>query len=130
MRHKLTFCIALLLAPLTGPHAADTPRPPRPRLQFINGSDQTIDIFWIKSDAERVSNGSVAPGRSSIIATTLGHRFEVVGRDGKTTARVTSEVPVQAFRFDPRGHDGVPSFYTQTVSAGGFPIVASAKVNP
>jgi len=130
MKHKLTFCIALLVAPLTGSHAADTPQLRRPELQFINGSDQTIEIFWIESDRKRVSNGSVAPGKSSIIATTLGHRFEVVGRDDKTNATVTSEVLVKAFRFDPRGHDGVPSFYTRTVSAGGFPIVASAKVNP
>ena len=29
-----------------------------------------------------------------------------------------------------RQEDGVPAFYTQRVSAGGFPIVASARVNP
>ena len=40
------------------------------------------------------------------------------------------EVAVQAFRFDPPDKDGVPAFYTQRVSADGFPIVASAKVNP
>ena len=123
-------CSALLLAPLAALHAADAPQLPRPRLQIINGSSQTVDIFWLKSDDERVTNGSVAPGKNTVITTTLGHRFEVVGRDDKTTATVTSEVPVQGFRFDQRGRDGVPSFYTQSVSANGFPIVASAKVNP
>eukprot|EP01041_Mallomonas_annulata_P015800 gene15800-33333_t len=33
----------------------------RPRLQIINGSAQSADIFWLKSDTERVPNGSVAP---------------------------------------------------------------------
>jgi hypothetical protein len=129
---KLTPLIltALLLAPLAALHAADAPQLPRPRLQIINGSSQTVDIFWLKSDDERVSNGSVAPGKNTVITTTLGHRFEVVGRNDKAAATVTSEVPVQGFRFDPRGRDGVPSFYTQSVSANWFPIVASAKVNP
>jgi len=130
MKHPLTLLTALLLAPLAALNAADAPRLPRPRLQVINGSNQTIDIFWLKSDDERVSNGSVAPGKNTVITTTLGHRFEVVGRDDKAAATVTSEVPGQGFRFDPRGRDGVPSFYTQSVSANGFPIVASAKVNP
>jgi hypothetical protein len=115
--HALT---ALLLAPLAVSGAADAPEPPRPRLQIINGSSQTIDIFWLQSDTERVPNGSVAPGKDTLITTTLGHRFEVVGRDDKTAATVTSVVPVQGFRFDPKSRDGVPSFYTQSVSANGF----------
>jgi hypothetical protein len=102
----------------------------RPALQIINGSSQLIDIFWLKSDSERVPNGSVAPGKDTVITTTLGHRFAIVGRDDKTTVTVASEVPVQGFRFDPQGRDGVPVFYTQFVSAHGFPIVASAKVSP
>jgi len=125
--HALT---ALLLAPAAVSDAADAPPPPRPRLQIINGSSQAIDVFWLKSDSDRVPSGSVAPGKDAVITTTLGHRFEVVGRDDKTTAKVTSVVPVQGFRFDPKGRDGVPSFYTQSVSANGFPIVASANVNP
>jgi hypothetical protein len=102
----------------------------RPKLQIINGSSQPIDIFWLKSDTERVPNGSVAPGRDTVITTTLGHHFAVVSRENKAAATVTSEVPVQGFRFDLQGKNGVPAFYTQSVSASGFPIVASAKVNP
>jgi hypothetical protein len=101
---RLPALAALLLAPL---HAADAPQLSRPKLQIINGSSQTVDIFWLKSNAERVSNGSVAPGKNTVITTTLGHRFEVVGRDDKTTATVTSEVPVQGFRFDPQARSGV-----------------------
>ena len=96
---------------------------PRPRLQIFNGSSEPVEVFWLKSDTERVPNGTVAPGKNSIITTTLGHRFAIVGRD--TTAGVASAVPVQAFRFG-----GVPALYTQRIEAHGFPIVASAKVNP
>ena len=127
MKASFTFGL-LLLAPLLlaqSPSAA-----PRPKLQFINGSTQAMDIFWLKSPTERVPNGSVAPGDNTIITTTLGHRFAVVGRDGKGERIITSEVPVQAMRFDPPDPDGIPAFYTQRLRAGGFPIVASAKVNP
>jgi len=44
---------ALLLAPRAVSDAADAPTPPRPRLQIINGSSQTIDILWLKSDTGR-----------------------------------------------------------------------------
>ena len=61
--------------------AASAATPERPRLQIIKGSDQTADIYWLKSDTERVPSGSVAPGKWTLITTTLGHRFEVVGRE-------------------------------------------------
>jgi hypothetical protein len=89
-----------------------------------------MDIFWLKSPTERVPNGTVAPGKYTVITTTLGHRFAVVGRDGTGERIVTSQVLVQAMRFDPPDPDGIPAFYTQRIQAGGFPIVASAKVNP
>lgn len=98
---------------------------PRPQLQILNGTAQTLDIFWLKSATERVSNGSVEPGQHTVITTTLGHRFALVGRDDRSETIVTSQVLVQAHRAG-----GVPAFYTQRVEAGGFPIVASARVNP
>ncbi len=118
---------ALALTPLV---AIDAKAEARPKLQIINGSDHSVDVLWLKSDTERVPNGTVKPGAETIITTTLGHRFAVVAQGDKTEAIVTSEVPVQGFRFDPKNSDGVPSFYTQKISANGFPIVASAKVNP
>src|SRR5689334_3401716 len=57
---------------------------PRPQLQIINGTDQTVDIFWLKSDTERVANGSVEPGKNTVITTTLGHRFAIVGQRDKS----------------------------------------------
>ncbi|MCW1884670.1 hypothetical protein OKA04_08000 [Luteolibacter flavescens] len=102
----------------------------RPRLQVINGSKQTLDLFWLKSDTEKVANGSIAPGKDKIFTTSPGHRFQMIGRDDKSDATVTAQVPVQGFRFDPPDKDGIPAFYTQVVRLRGFPIVASAKVNP
>ncbi len=114
--------------PQAADHAASTP--PRPRLQIINGSKQPIDIYWLQSDTERVQNGSILPGNDTVITTTLGHRFVVVGRDDKTTVTVTCELAVQCARFAPQDRNGVPEFYTQIAYADGFPIVASAQVNP
>lgn len=102
----------------------------RPRLQILNGSTQPIDLFWLKSETERVPNGSVAPGKDTIFTTSPGHRFLVVGREDKTEGTVTAEVLHQAYRFDPAGKDGIHDFYTQIERLRGFPIVASAKVNP
>ncbi len=97
----------------------------RPKLQIINGTAQVVEVFWINEKGERIPNGTVQPGKHTIIGTTLGHRFAVVGREDKKENLVTAEVPVQAFRVG-----GVPSFYTQQASAGGFPVVASDKVSP
>jgi hypothetical protein len=116
--------LALLL--MGQSHAA---KPARPRLQIINGSDAPIEIFWLKTADERVPNGTVEPGKDQTVMTTLGHRFVIVGRNGVERI-VTDRVPVQAFRFDVANADGVPTFYTQSLKAHGFPIVASAKVNP
>ena len=102
----------------------------RPVLQVINGSPQAIEVYWLKSPAERIANGRVEPGENRLISTTLGHRFAIVGQTDRTEITVTSVVPVQAVRFAPPDPDGIPTFYTQRSSAGGFPIVASAKVNP
>ncbi len=103
---------------------------PRPILQVINGSQQPVEVFWLKSDSERVPQGKVAPGEDTVITTTLGHRFAIVGQEDQFEVTATSRVPIQAIRFDPPDKNGVPAFYTQSISATGFPIVASAKVNP
>ncbi len=123
----LLFAASLCFAHVAA--AADTV-PPRPKLQILNGSDQPVDIFWLKSDTQRVPNGSLEPGQDTIIETTLGHRFVVVGRRDGNEQTVDSRVPIQGFRFDPEGRDGVPRFYSQSTSVNGFPIVASATVDP
>jgi hypothetical protein len=127
-RPCLAFMCALACASAAAAALAESPA--RPRLQIWNGGRQTIDVYWLRSDTDRVPNGSAAPGRDLEITTTPGHRFLIVDRADKAEARVTSKVLVQAFRFDPDDKDGIPAFYTQRVSAHGYPIVASAKVSP
>jgi hypothetical protein len=117
--------LTLLSTPVRAQPSADSPK-----LEIINGSDQVIDLFWLKSDSERVANGSVEPGKSTSIRTTLGHRFEMIGRTDQAAAKVTCEVTIQGFRYDPAAVDGVPKFYSQISSANGFPVCASANVNP
>lgn len=104
--------------------------PLRPRLQIINGSRHPITIFWLKSDRTRVAHGSIAAGQATVFTTTIGHQFALVSHEDQSETLVSSEVPVQGFRFDPPSPLGVPAFYTQADSAHGFTIVASARVNP
>lgn len=103
---------------------------PHPALQVINGSEQTIEVFWLKAINERVSKGKVRSGRDKIIATSLGHEFLIIGEDDGFEVKVAIQVPIQAVRFDPPNVDGIPAFYTQRINASGFPIVGSARVNP
>ncbi len=103
---------------------------PRPKLQIINGSAQVVDVYWIKSESEKIANGSIEPGDDRIISTTIGHKFLVVGRDDNVEREATSEVLIQSVRFDSASSDGVPKFYAQRADAHGFPVVASERVSP
>lgn len=100
-----------------------------PRLQIQNGSKEPIEVFWLRSDNERVLQGTIQPAKDQIITTTIGHRFAIVSKATATETVITSRVLVQGFRFDPANADGTPAFYTQRIEVHGFPIVASAKVN-
>lgn len=102
----------------------------RPQLRILNGAAEPAQVFWCKDDRQRVGNGRIEIGGHRDITTALGHRFVVVGADSGREVEVTVQVPVQAFRFAPPSPTGVPALYTQSVSANGFPITASARVNP
>ena len=127
-RMRSWLAMAMLLIPMAMAEES-TPRP-RPRMQVWNASEQVIDLFWLKSDDEKIPNGTVKPGEDYLFTTSLGNRFRAVGRDDGKAMEFRCEVLIQAVRFDPTARDGIPAFYTQRVYAQGFPIVASAKVNP
>lgn len=127
---KVILPVLLAIASLTLTLAGLPDVPTRPQLRIFNGSLEPAQIFWLKNDAERMANGSIEPGGHRDITTTLGHRFVIIGAKSKTEAFVTARVVVQAFRFDPPSPTGVPAFYTQMVSANGYPITASANVSP
>ena len=117
--------------------------PQRPRLQFFNRSSETADIFWLKEGGERRPNGTLNPGANTVITTTIGHRFVVVGREDHAEETVTADLAVQAFVFKPMGTHAekdsplpppppelkVSPFHKKFISANGFPIVASEKVS-
>ena len=127
MKHVLLL-LTLLILPET--LLAQPATVKRPRLQLINGSDQPVDVFWVNEAGDHVPNGRILPGDETTITTTLGHRFVLVAANDQSRTEVTCQVPVQAFRFDFRNTNGVPDFYTQQITANGYPIVASAAVNP
>ncbi|OYW22481.1 MAG: hypothetical protein B7Z55_04565, partial [Planctomycetales bacterium 12-60-4] len=140
---SLAFLSFVILAGVQGGSAQETPRP---RLQILNGSDQPVDVYWLKSDTERTLTTSAESGDDAEITTTLGHRFVIVGRDDHVEVPVTSRQLIQAFRFTgalpanppeiphnqvipvPDGQ-GIPRFYTKYFSADGYPIVASETVD-
>jgi hypothetical protein len=117
---RLLFALTILQVGEGVLHASDGAK-----LQIINGSPNRLEVFWLKSPAERVLNGVVEPGKDLTISTTVGHQFAIVSRAEAIDSIVASEVQFQAHRYG-----GVPSIYTQQADAHGFPIVASSKVSP
>jgi len=103
---------------------------PKPQLQIINASSERADLFWLSEGGKEIPSGSIEPGKKHITTTTLGHRFAIVGEQSKTRLNTKSTTLVQAVRFAPEEKNDTPAFYTQRVEASGFPIVASATVNP
>ena len=125
---RLAFCLVLLFVGSANALGQEAIEASRPLLQIINASRDPVEVFWINDQGMRVENGRVSAGTDTTITTSIGHRFAIVGKGAEEI--VTSKVHFQAHRFDPAGKDGVPSFYSQRIDAGGFPIVASATVNP
>ena len=102
----------------------------RPQLNVVNGSRQPVVVHWIPEGGDPVPVDTVPPLGSRRIRTHLGHQFILVGQHDLREISLESVALHQAVRFDPPDPDGVPSMYSQRLDAGGFPIVASAQVNP
>jgi hypothetical protein len=102
----------------------------RPRIQCFNASDRTIEVFWIRPDQQRISNGKIPPGEQVTIDTQIGHRFAIVDASDQSERIVECSCRIQAFRYDSSDPNGIPSFYTQRVFAHGYPIVGSSNVSP
>lgn len=126
-RIALPLCAVLLLIGGFNSRAQET-LSDRPKLRILNAGPNPVEVFWLAPDGQSLSNGRIAPGKDRIIGTSLGHRFAIV--DGEARTEVQSKVPVQAFRYDPGAKNGIPAFYTQVSYAQGYPICASARVNP
>ena len=103
MNYSRTLLVLLTFLAGTFARGIETPDIARSKLTILNGTDQTIDVLWLKSATERLPQVSIAPGAETVITTTPGHRFEIVARNDKRSATVTSVVPVQGFLFDSSG---------------------------
>jgi hypothetical protein len=124
----MPICVATLMMTASINVRAQGNLADRPKLRILNAGEQVVEVFWLAPGGQRIPNGKIEPGKDRIIGTTLGHRFVIT--DGRKESEVVSKVPVQAFRYDPSGKDGIPAFYTQIVYAHGYPICASARVDP
>ena len=122
----MSILLSCLLMTLLPPSDANA----RPQLNVVNGSRQPVVVHWIPEGGDPVPVDTVPPLGSRRIRTHLGHQFMLVGQHDLREVPVESVALHQAVRFDPPDPDGVPLMYTQRLDAGGFPIVASAKVNP
>jgi hypothetical protein len=71
----------------------------RPKLLIINTAPHAVEVFWLKPDGGRVSNGKIESGQGSTIGTTLGHRFVIV--DGGKETEIVSKNQAQEFRYSP-----------------------------
>ena len=122
----MSYLLACLLITLAPPSNAGV----RPQLNVVNGSWQPVAVQWMPKGRDPVQVDTIPPLGSRRIRTHLGQKFLLVGEYDLREIPVVSVALHQAVRFDPPDPDGVPSLYTQRLDAGGFPIVASAKVNP
>ena len=65
----------------------------RPSLVFENQTNSEVTVFWLPEMGEPRRSGTIAPGGSHTIRTTIGHRFRVVGEgvNSEVTARKQQE---------------------------------------
>ena len=136
-----------LLAPVA---IGAEPPPAVFRLQVFNRSTEPAEIIALDERGGRTAAGEVAPGGNTILATSPGQAFSIVGRDSRAEERAVASQPVKAFVFRPAGAGDaavvdeaagvghvipppaalkVDPFHTKYTRAHGFPIVASAAVS-
>ena len=103
---------------------------PEAKLWVLNSSQEDVQILRFEVDGEKTHQKTLTPGNDTIITTTIGQKFLIVGKTSGLELPVESKALHQGLRFDPDAKNGIPSFYTQRKEVSGFPIIGSAKVNP
>ena len=139
------------LGSLPKPRPLRSSRPARrPELTFQNRLKEPVTVWWIPAEGERKLVGKIAPGGQLGQLTTVGHRFVVEGDSSDfrrvvvvdSAERTVVEVDYAGNREDASAPAAAPlavqppppelkadPFYTKYIDAGGYPILASAKVN-
>lgn len=99
-------------------------------LQIINASKEKAEIYSLDEEGNEILNSKIPSGKIKVISTSLGEKHVILGRESNTRMTVESTLTHQAARYAPEEKNNTPDFYTQRIKANGFPIVASANVNP
>ena len=136
--------LALILAMPPAALRAE-PAPTHARLQVFNRSDEPVEASATGADAP----ARVEPGADTVMTVPIGTTLVVAGATTGHVARVTARLPVQAYVYLPDGDRAGPAaesdargrviapppslkvdpFHAKYTSAGGFPIVSSARVS-
>lgn len=131
------------------PATSADPSPSAFRLQVFNRTAEPAAILSLDDVGGRTPAGEVAPGGNTILVASPGQVYAVVGQESGGEERTTASLPVQAFVFRPQDDSAtdrpeadaegkvipppaslkVDPFHAKYTSAGGFPIVASARVS-
>ncbi len=61
----------------------------RPKLRFKNKRDEKLVVYWLPSGKPRVKSGEIAPGKTLLQNTTIGHRFLISGKTSQFRKSVT-----------------------------------------
>ncbi len=129
-----------------GPEAGG--RPAEVRLQILNRAPETATVSQLGAGRPPAPAATIPAGGQVILPAEAGTEFVIVGATTGLEERVAARLPVQAFVFrpdpappagveaDPEGRVVPPPaalkvdpFHAKCTTAGGFPIVASARVS-
>jgi iduronate 2-sulfatase len=61
------------------PRVARPAQENRAQLIIVNQGRQSVDIYWLPENGPRRKSGTVRPGETHVINSTLGHRFSIEG---------------------------------------------------
>lgn len=148
-RARLPLFAVMLAATAAAAGSVPAAEPPvGVRLQIFNRSPETATVSRGRTAGAAEPAATIPAGEQVILPAEAGTEFVIVGTTTGLRERVTARLPVQAFVFrpDPAPTPGVEAnpegrvvpppaafkvdpFHTKCTSAGGFPIVASARVS-
>ena len=74
--------------PITGPNcpprrARSPGTQARAQTTFVNGNNFTISLYWVDFDGNSVHYGDIAPRRSLVLQSYVGHLWVALDRNGR-----------------------------------------------
>ncbi|TWU59443.1 Prolyl tripeptidyl peptidase precursor [Rubripirellula tenax] len=74
-------------APHSGPSDDET------EIEFVNRTEQPVQMFWISTSGERIAYAKIAAGKTHRQHTYAGHVWESIGDDRKYYGNIVADVP-------------------------------------